>query len=158
MCMCGKPTVNGEVGAYSWDGKSFMTRQPNAPDLVDGDTLIWDEPGRCGGIDAHSHHFRIVKRYGSYQLLVRHGGGDERHELCFASKAIPLDGMTSDERYWTLHTIYSAIRGASEAAANKEASEWRQAAAEKRIKTRKRPGRDLVKVWIEPKRSVMVEG
>jgi hypothetical protein len=28
---------------------------------------------------------------------------------------------------------------------------WRRAAAEKRVKTRKMPGRDQVKVWIEDK-------
>jgi hypothetical protein len=36
------------------------------------------------------------------------------------------------------------------AASEKTEAKWRQAAADKRIKTRKQPGRNAVKVWIEP--------
>ncbi len=79
MCCCGQPTINGTPGAYSWDGKTWSTRQPEPPPLQEGDTLLYDEPGRCGGIDHHSHHFRLVRRqYGGHVVLVRHGGGDER--------------------------------------------------------------------------------
>jgi hypothetical protein len=79
MCCCGKPSINGQPNAYSWDGKSYSTRAPNAPDLMEGDELIYDLPGRCGGMDSHCHHLRLVKaRFGGYALLVRHGGGDER--------------------------------------------------------------------------------
>ena len=98
MCRCGKPNVNGTPGAYSWDGETFMTRQPMPPDLADRDELIWDEPGRCGGIDAHSYHFHLIKRYSSHVLLVRHGGGQESVGLpcTFDLLLANLSDMTSD--------------------------------------------------------------
>jgi hypothetical protein len=50
--------------------------------LSEGDELIYDLPGRCGGMDSHCHHLRLVKaQFGGYALLMRHGGGDERHPL-----------------------------------------------------------------------------
>lgn len=53
MCMCGRPTINGEPNAYSWDGKSHSTRQPSPPSLRDGDELLFDEPGRCGEVPTY---------------------------------------------------------------------------------------------------------
>jgi len=151
MCCCGKPNVNGTPGAYSWDGKSFMTREVNPPSLTDGDTLLYDEPGRCGGLDCHSHHFRLTSRYGSHAVLVRHGGGDERF---YVSRMIlpAFEALDSNGRYWLMHTLYSAYSTGREQGTNAATSEWRLAAAEKRIKTRKVRGRGAVKVWIEPKR------
>ncbi len=154
MCMCGKPTINGEAG-YSWDGKSYGRRPPAPPTLSDDDTLLYDEPGRCGGIDAHSHHFCLVKgKYGP-AILVQHGGGQERIGLGVTAKLfIPtLATLDSNARYWFMHTLYSQHREASDQARQIERAMWRQAAAEKRIKTRKvRMGANFnnVKVWIEP--------
>ena len=154
MCCCLKPNVNGTPGAYSWDGKTFLTREPNPPPLGEADTLLWDEPGRCGGIDCHSHHFRLVSR-GAYSLtlLVRHGGGDERVPLPGMVRHIlpMLDGLSSDQRFWLLHSLYSTYTDAKSLGTLSTASMWRQAAAEKRIKTRKKPRTGMVRVWIEPK-------
>lgn len=152
MCCCDKPTVNGELG-YKWQPNDAPgIRKPAQPPLVDGDVLLYDEPGRCGGLDSHSHHFRIVKHgCGTVSLLVRHGGGDERIRL-FPHRDLPklLGALDSNARYWMLATIHSAHRdGASEAQAM-EAMKWKSAAADKRIKTRKYPSRGYVKVWIEP--------
>lgn len=152
MCCCGRPTINGEPGAYSWDGKTRGTRPPNPPDLREGDELLYDEPGRCGGIDAHSHHFRLVKgRYG-YALLVRHGGGDDSFDLGITAKLClgSLASLDSNARYWLMHTIYSTWRDATGLAASRSNAEWRIAAAENRIRTRKRRGTNTVNVWIEP--------
>jgi hypothetical protein len=82
MCCCGKPTVNGEIG-YRWnDPNAEPTVYPvNPPTLNENETLIYDEPGRCGGLDSHCHHYRLVCQFGSVRLLVRHGGGDERVRL-----------------------------------------------------------------------------
>lgn len=150
MCCCGKPTVNGQIGAYSWDGKTFSTRQPWAPTLGENDTLIYDEPGRCGGIDAHSHHFRLVKERVYHAILVRHGGGEERIHLGVTARLfIPaLEQLDSNARYWWMHSLYSQHREAAEAAAQKRDAYWAKAAAEKRIKTRK--NKLGVKVRIEP--------
>jgi hypothetical protein len=155
MCMCGKPTINGESGAYSWDGKHFSTRQPAPPALEEGDSLLFDEPGRCGGLDGHCHHFRLVKGRRGYALLVRHGGGDERLSLpCTFLPCVPvaLIGMDSNSRYWLLYSLYSVDHAASRKAQERERSMWSRAAAEKRIKTRKKSG--SVKVWIEDAQAV----
>lgn len=81
MCMCGKPTLNGQPG-YSWNGARPGIYPINPPDLREGDELLYDEPGRCGGLDSHSYHLRVVRaRYGGCVLLVRHGGGDEAVNL-----------------------------------------------------------------------------
>ena len=152
MCMCGRAVKNGEPG-YSWDGKGTSIREVNPPDLAKGDTLLYDEPGRCGGLDSHSHHFRVVRtEYGGMVLLVRHGGGDERITAgLFNVLSAPLAAMSSTDRYWVLHAIYEARGYGMRDAREKENARWRRAAAEKRIKTRKMPGRDAVKVWIEDK-------
>ncbi len=160
MCCCGKPTINGEVGAYSWDGKTFMTYQPSPPSLEDGDTMLCDEPGRCGGLDCHSHHFRLVKgRYG-HALLVQHGGGLERIGLgCVARLALPsLDTLDSNARYWLLHTLYSLHADAARSSAGARDAFWQRAAAERRIKVKKLRGRNAVKVSvIDPPRITALE-
>jgi uncharacterized protein involved in type VI secretion and phage assembly len=154
MCCCGKPNVNGTPGAYSWDGRTFSTRQPTPPPLQEGDALLYDEPGRCGGIDAHSHHFRVVAgRYGlGHALLVRHGGGDERIRLGAAFRLFlpSLAALDSDARYWLLHSLYSAQDHAASEAREAEANRWGKAAAEKRIKVRKVRNSSYARVTIEP--------
>ncbi len=152
MCCCGKPTINGEVG-YRWnDPHSQPGVYPvNAPGLDAADILLHDEPGRCGGLDSHSYHYRLVRQYGSTFLLVRHGGGDERFRLSCTN--VLLDGlaeMDSTLRYWTFNAIYHAGSDAQKKARENEAARWRQAAAEKRIRTRKARGATTIKVWIEP--------
>ena len=139
MCFCNQPTIN--------------TKAWRAPDLQDGDVLLFDEPGRCGGLDHHSHHFRVVKHgCGTVSLLVRHGGGDERMRL-FPHRQLPefFGSMDSTTRYWILATIYDAYIDGKEDGYAKEHHLWQQAAAEKRIKTRKQSARGIIKVWIEPK-------
>lgn len=157
MCCCGKPNINGTPNAYSWDGKNWSTRQPSPPDLQDNDNLLYDEPGRCGGLDCHSHHFRLVKGPVYHDILVRHGGGDERFSLSpTGSLLIPsFAALDSNGRYWLMHALYSTRDSACRAAKDKTSQEWRQAAAEKRIKTRKIRGQGRVKVWIEPAVSVV---
>lgn len=150
MCACNQPTINGEPG-YSWDGKTVGIRQPNPPALADGDQLLYDCPGRCGGLDGHSHHFRLVKaQYGGTCLLVSHGGGDERIPLgCVADVAAQhgvWQTLGDNQRYWMLYSIYSAHQSAARASREAERAVWTRAAAEKRIKTRR--SRGAVKVWI----------
>lgn len=148
MCMCGKPTRNGEPG-YSWDGKQAGIYPVNPPDLQATDELLYDEPGRCGGLDSHSHHLRVVRGRHSYALLIRHGGGDERIDFGSTRMAIDaLDPLDSNARYWLLLRLYHAQQNAVRAAVDACNAKWRTAAAEKRIKTRKL--RTGVKVWVEP--------
>jgi hypothetical protein len=148
--MCGKPVRNGEPG-YSWDGKSVGVYPVNPPDLAEGDTLLYDEPGRCGGLDSHCHHFRVVLAHGINYLLVRHGAGDERIDLGSRPGIKAFCGMDSTSRYWMLQMLYNVQHYAARDAERREHSRWTHAAAEKRIKTRKLPKSGTVKVWIEDK-------
>ena len=152
MCCCEKPTINGTAPVKMCFEYPASNYGPNPPELRDGDTLLFDEPGRCGGLDSHSHHFRVVKHgCGSVSLLVRHGGGGERI-LLFPHRdlAAILGTMDSTARYWMLATIHAAHGDGASNARENESYRWKEAAAEKRIKTRKQPARGIVKVWIDP--------
>lgn len=151
MCCCGQPVVNGEQG-YSWDGKHFNVRELMPPSLAENDVLLFDEPGRCGGLDCHCHHFRVVKGQDGLALLVRHGGGTERFRL-FNTIVAPLEMLDSNGRFWMLHEIFWIQSQSAREAVDKERLYWRVAAAEKRIKTRKCSNR--VKVWVESKDGAM---
>lgn len=150
MCCCGKPVINGQPG-YSWDGKGFSVRQVDPPDLKDGEELLYDGPGRCGGIDSHCHHFRVTRQGPFYYLLVRHGGGDERIRLCGSRDATvkAILALADNDCYWMLQLVYSTAHHESHCAVEEGNQKWRRAAAEKRIKTRKQRGGGGVKVWIE---------
>lgn len=152
MCCCGKPSINGSPNGYSWDGKVFMTYQPNAPVLGEHDTLRYDLPGRCGGMDSHAYHLCVVAvRFGGPALLVRHGGGEERVSLGHRKVMLEmLEQMDETARYWFLMEFYHLLTDAARDAVDKTNVRWRTAAAEKRIRTKKLRGRDAVKVWIEP--------
>ena len=150
MCCCGKPVVNGQRG-YKWQPSDTESIYPiHAPALQDDDTLLYDEPGRCGGLDAHSHHYRVVKRLGRLCLLVCHGGGEESLRLSHTpSLQETLARLDSTARYWLLHAIYYAHHDGAQQAYECAERKWRRAAAEKKIKTRKQRGGGSVKVWIE---------
>ena len=151
MCCCPRPNINGTPNAYSWDGKTIGTRPIHAPTPAEGDTVLFDEPGRCGGLDAHSHHFIVVKaQYGGFFLLVMHGGGQEQIALGYRNYLIEtLPRLDTTDRYWILHDLYSALREYGKAERTRERHVWQDAAREKRIKTRKGRGTNSVTVWIE---------
>lgn len=149
MCSCGKPTINGELG-YRWQPTDAPSIHPlNPPDLRPGETLVYDEPGRCGGMDSHSFHYRVVSSdTDSLALLVRHGGGDVRTRPLFCIGPA-LAALDSNGRYWLLNAIYHASSDAARKAQEREHEGWIKAAAEKRIRTRNNSKRGTVKVWIE---------
>jgi hypothetical protein len=153
MCCCGKPTVNGEGPVRMSPDLPFIHYEPRPPALQQGDVLLYDEPGRCGGLDCHSHHFRLVCHSSFVQLLVAHGGGEERFNLFPHKTAISaiFAALDSNGRYWLLHTIYSAHKDGKKDGTEVANAYWRQAAAEKRIKVRKRRSHDQVRVLVEPK-------
>jgi len=150
MCCCGKPTINGEPG-YSWDGEHRFARPIDPPQLSDGDKVVFDEPGRCGGLDAHCHHFTVVK--GSYgprhTLLVKHGAETERINLAWYNSAVveSFSNMSSDVRFWVLFSIYSVASKEKSKAEERTRNKWSSAFVEKRIKKSTKRGR--VSVWIE---------
>ncbi len=152
MCFHEKPMRNDEM--KGWFGP---------PTIEAGDEILFNECGRCkpqvngsGSVDYHSHHFMIVKNDHAhayaYALIVRHGGGQERISLGYSHTRIAeLIGLLpdSDARYLMIYALYTAHKDAAREAKEAERSRWEQAAAAKRIKTRKERGRDTVKVWIE---------
>lgn len=147
MCCCGKPVINGQLG-YRWQPSDNIGVFPiNAPEIGERDELLYDEPGRCGRLDSHCHHYRVVKNCG-LALLVKHGGGTERVRLTRGVES-SLAALGSDDRYWILSAIYHAHADANLAARDRANAEWRKAAAEKRIRTRKNSRAGTVKVWIE---------
>lgn len=151
MCCCDTPTINGEIG-YKWQSNDMPGTYPlNPPALQEGDALLFDEPGRCGGLDSHSYHYRVVKVCGSLELLVCHGGGEERMRVSCAKAIEPaLAAMDSNARYWVLNAIFQAHSDGKRYGRESTTALWQRAAAEKRIKTRKVRGSDRVKVHIEP--------
>lgn len=148
MCCCKEPNVNGEPG-YSWDGRTFVTRQPDPPTIYDEDELLTDDPGRCGGCDSHAYHFRVVRRDGDVLLLVKHGAGEEAIRLGgWRVGTRYLVEMDADDRYWLLQLLYNVQSEQKRDAIAVNDAKWRRAAAEKKIRTRKLRGQDRVKVWI----------
>lgn len=150
MCCCGKPIINGQFG-FKWQPNDEPGVRPlDPPELGENDTLIYDEPGRCGGLDCHSHHYRMIKHYSSYFLTVQHGGGKESLALSETKTFLEtLTSIDSNARYWIFHAIYHAASQAERAAGEATSAKWRRAAAEKRIKTRKQRGGNSVRVWID---------
>lgn len=117
MCCCGTPVVNGQPG-YKWNFNDNPTVHPqNAPVLNDDEQLLRDEPGRCGGLDSHSHHYRLAKSYGSLILLVRHGAGDERLRLSGPLESV-LTQLDSTDCYWALNALYHAFSRSQSSAGN----------------------------------------
>ncbi len=151
MCCCDKPTINGQPG-YKWQPNDApITRGVNPPDLAEGEALLYDEPGRCGGSDSHSYHFRVTTERARVYLLVRHGGGDERMEFGWENTMLaPLSSLDSNGRYWLLCAAYHGMKKAVRDAREEVNATWNFAAAEGRIKTRKQRGTNIVKVHIEP--------
>jgi len=86
-------------------------------------------------------------RHANYYLLVRHGGGDERIPL-FKPEVDAMKGLDSTSCYWIMGAIYHANAEGKRNARQAADLQWRTAAAEKRIKTRKLRGAEGIKVWI----------
>jgi hypothetical protein len=151
MCMCnhrnGKPNINGEPG-YCWnrmDEPATQVRPIDPPALLEGDTLLYDEPGRCNAdTDSHCHHFRLVRNsYGDVVLIVRHGAGDERINIGRTNRAVvshlvaTMDAADTHSRYWLMQALYHSHSDAAKIAMQKERARWALAAANKRIKVRR---------------------
>lgn len=152
MCCCDKPNINGEFG-YKWQPDHAPSIRPvDPPTLSEYDTLLYDEPGRCGGTDSHCRHYRVVvSPGGSLELLVQHGGGKEFIYLANSPALKPiLAALDTHARYWLLNSIAHAYSRGMDEGVQSTGALWRKAAAEKRIRTRKLPKSNQVKVWIEP--------
>jgi hypothetical protein len=149
MCCCKQPNVNGTPG-YQWQPNDAPSRRAvNPPDAPEGAVVLYDEPGRCGGLDCHAHHFRVIREHGgNAALLVRNGSGDHRMRLSNGKAVVAaLAALDTHGRYWLLHAVYSACLDSRREAEERVTREWSRAAAEKRIRTRRHQG--TVRVWVE---------
>lgn len=129
---------------------AYREREWRAPALNADETMILDEPGRVLNNTCYrSHHFRVVlPEFGQYMLRVKHGGGTETWSIGYTKQVIEaIASLDSDSRFLMLHTLMRANQESARIASERTAAIWRQAAAEKRLKTRKVKGG--VKVWIE---------
>lgn len=117
MCCCVEPTINGQMG-YKWQpGDTPMVLPVNPPDTGDK-CVVFDEPGRCGGVDSHCHHYRIAGTGHSAVLYCRNGGGDTVIRLSNAPTVVDaLDELDSNGRYWLLNAMYHAAQDAASKAA-----------------------------------------
>lgn len=150
MCCCIQPNVNGTPNVYRWNPTDTpMTRKPSPPTIGEQDTIIFDEPGRCGGVDVHHQHHTLVMR-GEYStfLLTRNGLGD--HGFRVDKRIVPLlTVMNSNERFRFFEALYDAHSEGEKKATASVNKMWREAAAEKRIKVRKVRGKDAIGVHIQ---------
>lgn len=155
MCCCGQPIINGQPG-YKWQPNDAPRIRPiDPPALGEYDTLLYDEPGRCGGIDAHCHHYRVVKMFSSMYLLVQHGCGSERIPLHLPKSTMQiLESLDTHTRYWLLHSLYYAYHDGVANGSAQTQQYWHSAAIEKRIKLRRRRG--TVSAYVQP-RPIQVE-
>ena len=136
--------VERNYGAEPW----------RAPELLDGDQLVYDECGRIlGNVCYRSHYYRLVKTGGwRYAIIVKHGAGTERINLGTRGNAI-VDALAlfgSDARYSFMSEFFNATRQAARNAGDTVSLEYRQAFADGRLKKRKARGKNSVRVWIEP--------
>ena len=148
MCCCNQPTINGEFG-YKWQPSDVpSTLKPSPPPLEPRDEVLFDEPGRCGGVDSHCHHFTVVRQHTVAYLLVQHGGGSRRYRLsCYDAslgKVMPI--LDSNQRYWVLSSIYRTQDAEARQGRDTEAEAWRMAFLEKRLTRRKYKGRVRVDI------------
>lgn len=150
--------MNAAAIAHEQRTSTWQTDPNRAPALHEHDELIYDEHGRIvywteerkpgGGVDARSHWFRIVRRYGGYYLLVRHGAGDERIDLGgWGNFRDMFDPLSPDARYSLMHKMLNIHHEAQQRARADIHALYRTAFAQGRLKKRK--VRDGVKVWIE---------
>ena|SRR5687768_8755352 len=93
--------------------RNWGAEEWRAPELSDGDILIFSECGRIiNRTDYRSHYYRVVQRFSFYRLLVKHGGGTESFELGL-TRHFPAESfatLPADDRYLLLNALHAAYR------------------------------------------------
>lgn len=146
---------------------AIATRDTNTeawrlPETPDGHEVLFSEHGRVLDLKAAGGNYDVCYRSYAYtvtaasggltHLRVKHGGGEESYRIGYRNDPLvkALGRLDSDARYFILHGIREQATQAARSATDRTELHWRQAAAEKRIRTRKIRGENKVKVWIEP--------
>ncbi len=129
-------------GAEAW-------RQPS---IEDGDTIIYNECGRVlDNICMRSYWLLIVKaQYGGYQLIVKHGGGQERFRVDHSDMIIrALQSLDSDSLYIIMFDLLKAHTNGLRTGREETEGLFKQAFVNGDLKKRKFPKQGITKVWIE---------
>ena len=150
-----------------YDPENYGSEPWREPKPEEGDTVIFSEFGRVlDKTDCRSHWFMMVKvRIGGYNLLVKHGGGQERIELGYlhsyhrtgeTSRIIrAMEDMDTDARYLMLYTFFDVAKDARRRERDKVTAELTSAFVEGRLKKRKIKGQGAYKVKVEPRQATL---
>lgn len=154
--------MNAEAIAHEQRTSTWQNDPNRAPALLEGDQIMYDEPGRIiyrtaekkpgDGTDYRSHWYRLIKpRFGPWTLLVRHGGGDERVELGYDYNNFPaiFDPLTPDARYLLMNQLMLTHRAGHDNGRAQTTQRYKEAFVEGRLRKRKYPKLNAYKVWIE---------
>ena len=140
---------------------SYETEEWRKPTISEGEEEIFSEHGRIlDKVDYRSHWFVLSKKqYGGYHLLVKHGGGEEGIPLGYSKRyEIMMESLESDTRYYLMHALMEAFHNGKTKGRDESTTLYRNAFVDGRLKKRKLPSKNEVRVWIEsPKLSKEVQ-
>lgn len=130
--------------------KNWGAEQWRLPEKLPEDIVIFSECGRAlGNVCYRSHWLIFVLNGRDYAILVRHGGGQERHKLWHGeSLRKALAFLDPDDRYLALYSIYDVISKTAREAARDSSHAMQRAFLDGRMKKRRRNGG--LTVYIEP--------
>ena len=121
--------------------------------LEEGDEILFSEHGRVlNNVCYRAFYFSLVKdQYGGHALCVSHGAGEERingHHFRLAVAA--MKNLDSDNRFRLMFALFDQHRESKRAGRNEAITTYQNAFVEGRLKKRKLPKQNRVKVWIVP--------
>ena len=127
-----------------------------APTVPDDETLLYLEPGRVlqqgrDRVDYGSFWYSLSLRLGRLLLRVKHGAGEECHDLGYENpqKLAAFAALDSDSRFMMFHTIRGLGEESAKMAASKMRHDYAKAFVDGRLRKRKQRGANEVKVWID---------
>lgn len=140
------------------DNYAFTERAWRRPTVREGETVLFEEPGRVlpsrdgrHDVCCRSHYFLIIRcASGSLLLRVKHGSGEEVMSLGWDHTRVlrGFEAMDSDARFRFCWMLIQTRSDAARAAAEHADARWRSAIAEGRVRRRKVRGQSQVRVTI----------
>lgn len=143
-----------------FDGYEILANPLGGFDAAARESRVFNREGETG-VTYASHAVYLLrgteKRERGFYVAVHHGSGRRLWTLpaCFGyneQTIAALLAMPERALYSLLWGVVEALESTKRAAESETAQQWRRAALDKRIKTRKYPARGVAKVWIEPER------
>lgn len=138
---------------YSWTERAWRR-----PSVIDGETVVVEEPGRVlpsadgrHDVCCRSHYFLVVRAgTGAITLRVKHGAGEESMNLGWDTTRVlrGFEAMDSDARFRFCWMLMQTRSDAARAATEHADARWRSAILEGRVRRRKVRGQPQVRVTI----------